>query len=78
MSDSPENNRPASYEVGYGKPPKHTQFKKGCRPPNPKGRPRKLSGSSVAPAAGKAASENGSGFSLCLDIAADQAIVHVR
>jgi hypothetical protein len=28
------------YEVGFGKPPKHTRFKKG-RSGNPKGRPRK-------------------------------------
>jgi len=41
MSDTPDNKRPRSYEIGYGKPPKHTQFQKGCRPPNPKGRPRK-------------------------------------
>jgi hypothetical protein len=27
-----------SYKVGYGKPPKHTQFKKG-KSGNPKGRP---------------------------------------
>ncbi len=29
------------YEVGYGKPPKHAQFKKG-QGGNPKGRPRKI------------------------------------
>jgi hypothetical protein len=32
--------RDATYKVGYGKPPKHTQFKPGqC--PNPRGRPKK-------------------------------------
>lgn len=30
---------PDDYEVGYGKPPKHTRFKKG-RSGNPKGRPK--------------------------------------
>jgi Family of unknown function (DUF5681) len=30
---------PRDYEVGYGKPPRHTRFKKG-RSGNPKGRPR--------------------------------------
>ena len=29
---------PGKYEVGYGKPPKHTRFKKG-QSGNPKGRP---------------------------------------
>jgi hypothetical protein len=28
------------YEVGYGRPPRHHQFKKGQPSPNPKGRPR--------------------------------------
>lgn len=28
-------------EVGYGKPPRHSQFRKGGPSPNPKGRPRK-------------------------------------
>ena len=32
---------PDSYEVGYGKPPKDTQFKKGSSG-NPKGRPKKV------------------------------------
>jgi hypothetical protein len=32
---------PQDYEVGYGKPPKHSQFQKGQRSPNPGGRPRK-------------------------------------
>ena len=31
----------ADYEVGYGKPPKHTRFKKG-QSGNPKGRPKGL------------------------------------
>lgn len=29
------------YEVGYCKPPKKYQWKKGCKSPNPKGRPKK-------------------------------------
>lgn len=29
------------YEIGYGKPPKEFQWKKGCKSPNPKGRPKK-------------------------------------
>jgi hypothetical protein len=32
-----------TYEVGKGKPPKHTQFKKGEKRENRGGRPRKLS-----------------------------------
>src|SRR3954451_13737097 len=35
-----EENMSDSYEVGYGKPPKDTRFKKGSSG-NPKGRPRK-------------------------------------
>ena len=35
-----EENMSDSYEVGYGKPPKDTQFRKGISG-NPKGRPRK-------------------------------------
>ena len=35
-----EKNTSDSYEVGYGKPPRTTQFKKGVSG-NPKGRPRK-------------------------------------
>jgi len=29
------------YEVGYGKPPRHTRFKQGEPSANPRGRPRK-------------------------------------
>jgi hypothetical protein len=36
-----EENMSDSYEVGYGKPPKDSQFKKGSSG-NPKGRPRKV------------------------------------
>jgi hypothetical protein len=36
---APQSNS-ASYDVGYGKPPRHTQFKKG-QSGNPGGRPRK-------------------------------------
>jgi hypothetical protein len=35
-----EENMSDSYEVGYGKPPRNTQFRKGVSG-NPKGRPRK-------------------------------------
>lgn len=35
-----ENNTSDSYEVGYGKPPRSTQFRKGVSG-NPKGRPKK-------------------------------------
>ena len=30
------------YEVGYKKPPKQYQWEKGCKSPNPKGRPKKI------------------------------------
>lgn len=29
------------YEIGYGKPPKHSQFKKNAPSPNPAGRPKR-------------------------------------
>ena len=35
-----ENNTSDSYEVGYGKPPRNTQFRKGVSA-NPTGRPKK-------------------------------------
>jgi hypothetical protein len=37
--EQPEAPSPTSYQVGYGKPPKQAQFKKG-QSGNPKGRPR--------------------------------------
>ena len=37
--DSKKKAKKADYEVGYGCPPKHTQFKKG-QSGNPKGRPK--------------------------------------
>lgn len=30
-----------TYEIGYCKPPKEFRWKKGCKSPNPKGRPKK-------------------------------------
>lgn len=36
---SKDQDRAGHYEVGYGKPPKHTRFQKG-RSGNPRGRPR--------------------------------------
>ena len=35
----PPPEKPRDYQVGYGRPPRHTRFKKG-RSGNPKGRPR--------------------------------------
>ena len=37
--DEPRQTR--GYDVGYGKPPVHTRFKKGSPSPNPTGRPKK-------------------------------------
>lgn len=34
----------ANYKVGFGKPPKKHQFKKGTTSPNPKGRPKGAKG----------------------------------
>ncbi|GEP61300.1 DUF5681 domain-containing protein [Reyranella soli] len=39
QKDQPQAASPDSYQVGYGKPPKQAQFKKG-QSGNPKGRPR--------------------------------------
>src|SRR5271157_5747754 len=36
------------YEVGYGKPPRHTRFKQGETSANPNGRPRKNLAASLA------------------------------
>ncbi len=40
MSDNDNPSDPTSYDVGYGKPPQHTQFQPG-RSGNPRGRPRR-------------------------------------
>ncbi len=40
MGDSEEETTKPAYEVGYGRPPKQTQFKPGASG-NPKGRPKK-------------------------------------
>jgi hypothetical protein len=39
MMATPPENPTADYEVGYGRPPRHTQFKPG-QSGNPKGRPK--------------------------------------
>ncbi len=39
MSSKGRDKSPSGYQVGYGKPPAHTRFKKG-RSGNPKGRPK--------------------------------------
>lgn len=44
MSDTGKILAVGDYEVGYGKPPKQHQFKKGCKSPNPKGRPKGAKG----------------------------------
>ena len=36
------NNSKRNYEVGYKKPPEEYKWKKGCKSPNPKGRPKKI------------------------------------
>ena len=47
-SESPENSRPSAnqQELGYGKPPKHSQFRKG-QSGNPAGRPKAPIGISI-------------------------------
>lgn len=43
MAKNPrKKTKKATYDVGYGKPPKEFQWKKGCSSPNPKGRPKKI------------------------------------
>ena len=37
-----KDSKKSNYEVGYKKPPKEHQWKKGCKSPNPKGRPKKI------------------------------------
>ena len=48
MNDSqphePSNLSDPDYEIGYGKPPKKHQFKKGAKSPNSKGRPKGAKG----------------------------------
>jgi hypothetical protein len=45
-SDTKQNGRPPESEVGYGKPPKHTQFAKG-QSGNPNGRRKRPDGISI-------------------------------
>ena len=49
------------YEVGYGKPPRHTRFKRGAASANPRGRPRKNLAASLVEALNKkvVVTENG-------------------
>ena len=37
-----KDSKKSNYEVGYKKPPKEHQWEKGCKSPNPKGRPKKI------------------------------------
>ena len=32
----------SNYQIGYKKPPEECKWKKGCKSPNPKGRPKKI------------------------------------
>ena len=34
--------RKSNYKIGYKKPPEECKWKKGCKSPNPKGRPKKI------------------------------------
>ena len=40
MPNKPRKGRNSNYEVGYGKPPEGSKFKRGKPSPNPAGRPR--------------------------------------
>lgn len=42
MSKRKNKKQKKEYDVGYCKPPEEYKWKKGCKSPNPSGRPKKL------------------------------------